>query len=293
MTVTAMAKSVLGPMGIELRAVYQGLSAWSLRAALREQDLAELAQSLRRVTPNLRDQYTIGIDETEYLRYWEIKMRGLHAFQVRAALDALVAVDGGGLTLVDIGDSSGQHGEYIRALAPAGKIGRFVSVNLDPVAVEKVRARGGDAIRCRAEELDLEGVRPDLIVSFQTIEHLTDPVRFLHEMATAAAAEYLLITVPYRRRSRFGGAHLRLPEDRMPARMTAEEVHVFELSPDDWALLARFAGWSTVFRRIYRQYPLRSPLRLTAPIWRRLDFEGFVALFLRRDLSVADRYSDW
>ena len=65
---------------------------------------------------------------------------------------AIEAVDGGGLTLVDIGDSSGQHGEYIRALAPAGKVGRFVSVNLDPVAVEKVRARGGDAILCRAEE---------------------------------------------------------------------------------------------------------------------------------------------
>jgi len=288
-----MAKRLLRPIGVEPRAVYQSLSSRSLSAALREQSMEELVDILRRVIPDVRDQYTIGLDETEYRRYWELKMRGLHAFQVRCALDALNALDGDGLTLTDIGDSSGHHAEYLRALAPEGRVGRIVSVNLDPVAVEKIRARGGDAILCRAEELDLEGIRPDLIMSFQTLEHLTDPVRFLHGLAAKAAADHLLITVPFRRRSRFGGAHLRMPEDRMPARMTAEEVHVFELSPGDWALLARFAGWKTVFRRIYRQYPRHSPLRLTGPMWRTFDFEGFVALFLRRDLTLAGRYSDW
>lgn len=79
----------------------------------------------------------------------------------------------------------------------------------------------------------------------------------------------------------------------MPARMTAEQVHVHEFSPDDWLLLARFAGWRPVFTRIYRQYPRYSPLRLTTGLWRRLDFEGFFAILLTRDLGVTRRYADW
>lgn len=75
--------------------------------------------------------------------------------------------------------------------------------------------------------------------------------------------------------------------------MTAEEVHVFELSPDGWTLLCRFAGFRAVEHRVYLQYPLRSPLALLRPLWRALDFEGFVALILKRDLSLTSRYADW
>ena len=57
-------------------------------------------------------------------------------------------------------------------------------------------------------------------------------------------------------------------------------------------LLARLAGWIPVLRRVYWQYPRRSLLRLLAPVWRRIDFEGFLALFLKRDLSLANRY-EW
>lgn len=122
---------------------------------------------------------------------------------------------------------------------------------------------------------------------------MTDPVRFLHHLATGGDCRRLLVTVPYRRHSRFGGYHLRLAEGDMPARMTAEQVHVHEFSPDDWLLLARFAGWRPVFTRIYRQYPRYSPLRLTTGLWRRLDFEGFFAILLTRDLGVTRRYADW
>lgn len=289
----SVVKSALRGLGLDSHALYQAISARSLRAAVRAQGLDALCDQLRAVLPDLRDQYTAGFDDTEYERYWEIKMRALHAWQVRCVQEALDRIGGDGLVIADIGDSSGNHATYIKAVTRPGQVDRVVSVNLDPVAVEKVRNKGGEAILGRAEELDLEGLTPDLFLSFETVEHLTDPVRFFHWLATRGGAEYLLISVPYRRRSRFGGAHLRMPEEIMPEKLTAEEVHIYEFCPDDWRLLARFGGYRTVFSRLYLQYPRFGLLRLAAPLWRWLDFEGFLALFLQRDLSLADRYTDW
>jgi len=289
----SLVRTALKGADVDTTRLYQSLSAASIRAALREQKLDTLAAELRRVVPDLADQYSHGFDQAEYERYWEIKMRGLHAFQIRLALDALKRMKNVDLILADIGDSSGNHAAYIRALAQPGKVAKTISVNLDPLAIEKVRAKGGEAIHSRAEELDLKGISPDLILSFETIEHLTDPVRFLHSLATKSNAEHLLMTVPYRRVSRFGGEFIRLPDATMPVRLTAEDVHMFELSPDDWTLLARFAGFRTVFSGIYLQYPRFHPLRLTGRLWRKLDFEGFFGMFLVRDLSLTNRYADW
>ena len=287
------AAGALRAAGFDSRALYQHLSAASLTAAIREQGLHEMAERLRAIVPDLRDQYTGALDEVEYRRYWETKLRGLHAFQVSAALAALKHLGGTHRLIADIGDSSGNHAAYIRALAPPGQVSRIVSVNLDPVAVAKVKAKGGEAVQARAEQLDLEGLRPDLFLSFETVEHLTDPVRFLHALAEKGSADWMLITVPYVRNSRFGGAILRTAPERWPSRMTAEEVHILELCPDDWALLCSFAGFRVIERRLYRQYPMRSPLVLAKPLWQALDFEGFVALILKRDLSLSSRYADW
>lgn len=220
-------------------------------------------------------------------------MRGLHAFQVALILDALARIPGLNHTLVDIGDSSGTHPIYLNALAPLDKIANVISVNLDPIAIAKVRARGGTAIQCRAEELDLSGQTVSLAYALEMLEHLSDPLRFLHRLATSGTGEIFVFTVPYQRRSRFGGREIRLPVAQLPARLTTEEVHTWELSPTDWTLLARMAGWRVVEHRIYRQYPRRSPLRLTRPLWARLDFEGFFGAACVRDDEFSARYIDW
>lgn len=289
----SVVKKMLRLLGFDTRALYQNLSAASLRAAIEAQGLEPICDKLHKVVPDLRDQFTGVLDETEYRRYWELKMRGLHAWQTLLALEALKHIGGAGLTLADIGDSSGNHGLYLKALAAPGKIARFISVNLDPVAVAKVQAKGGESILSRAEDLEHSDLRPDLFLSFQTLEHLTDPVRFLHGLAIKGSADWMVLTVPYRRASRFGGGHLRLPESELPAKLTAEDVHIYEFSPEDWALLCRFAGWRPEHTTLYRQYPPRPPLRLTAPLWRALDFEGFFGMILARDLSLARRYVDW
>ncbi|MBF0267931.1 MAG: hypothetical protein HQL44_05025 [Alphaproteobacteria bacterium] len=287
MTLIKIAKS----LGLDTRALYHKLSAASLDAAAQEQGLAELREKLRQILPDIRDQYSAKLDEDEYLRFWERKMRTLHAFQVRMAQDAIAHVGGDNLVLADIGDSSGNHSTYIKALEP--RVSRVISVNLDPIAVDKVKSKGGDALLARAEEMDLEGVAPDMFMSFEMVEHLSDPIRFLHRLAERGKSPWLLMSVPYVRRSRFGGRELDMPLEDLPAQMTAEELHLFELSPHDWLRLARISGFMPVFSRTYRQYPLKHPLVLTQPLWSRLDFEGFFAVFLKRDLSLANRYTAW
>lgn len=289
----ALLKTVVAAIGLDPAQLFEDVAAASLKAAIREQGLEDLVDRLRQAVPDLSDQYTRAFADADLSRYREIKARGVHAFQIRCTLDALDAIGGDGRVIVDIGDSSGNHGRYIHATARPGQVSRIVSVNLDPVAVDKVRAKGGEAILSRAEELDLDAVRPDLFVAFQTLEHFTDPLRFLHALATKGSADHLLFTVPWRRRSRFGGWHMRQPEAAMPAAMTAEEVHIWELCPADWQLMARFAGYRTVFSRIYRQYPRRSRWRVAQPLWQAYDFEGFLGLLLRRDPSLANRYTGW
>jgi hypothetical protein len=291
--VFSLLKSIARSFGVDTRAAYQRLSAWSIASAVKEQGLQPLSLELAKIIPDLRDQYTSGFDETEYRRYWEAKMRGLHAWQIQCVLDSLEHLTEDGVVIADIGDSSGNHGIYLKGLDNAGRISDVISVNLDPVAVEKVTSKGGKAILSRAEDLDLQNIKSDLFLSFEMIEHLTDPVRFLHSLALEGHSEYLLMTVPYRRQSRFGGDYMRLDSDSQPEEMSAEEVHVFEFSPEDWLLLAKFAGFTPVFTRRYLQYPRRSPLRLLAPLWRAVDFEGFFGVLLKRDLSLAKKYTGW
>lgn len=278
--------------GIDTRRIYTGLSARALEAAIFDQGLAPLRNQLRKIVPDISDQYTYDLEATELENFWEPKMRGLHAFQIDCLRQTIDSIDPSPISVADIGDSSGNHLRYLRALLPTDRLGRAISVNLDPEAVDKIRARGGEALLARAEEMSLEGEPFDVAVSFEMMEHLTDPARFLHNLARSGAAKRFVMTVPFVRRSRVGLQFLRSGAP-LPSRVTAEQVHIFELSPDDWQLLCRFAGWRVEFQRIYYQYPRKSPLRLTAGLWKRLDFEGFLCLSLIPDSGIADRYADW
>lgn len=96
---------------------------------------------------DLSDQYTKQAEMTDY-RTW--KMETQQAFQIYFTLKAVHYLDNVGiisddkrLSLVDIGDSAGNHLKYLRHKLQ-GKYPDIeaVSVNLDSVAVEKIRARG-------------------------------------------------------------------------------------------------------------------------------------------------------
>ncbi len=256
----------------------------SLRAAAREQGLASICEKLEQVNPDLRRQYTSFEVDSPYL---EAKVRAQHAFQISLALPEIQAAPGA--VVVDIGDSSGAHAAYLKALdGTAGA--RYLSVNLDPIAVEKVKARGQEAVLARAEELDKQGITADIFLSFETMEHLSDPVSFLHALSSKTRCKRLVLTVPYVRRSRVGFQHIR---NRLKAPVSAEKVHIFELCPEDLRLLFQHAGWKVEREAIYLQYPRWSWLRLTRWAWRRWDFEGFYGAVLSRETSWSSLYTDW
>lgn len=167
-----------------------------------------------------------------------------------------------------------------------------LSVNLDARAVEKIRSRGGHALLSRAEELDLGNGKVDLFTTFEMVEHLHNPARFFHRIAKYGNGARMVITVPYRLASRVGLSQVRRGE---AVEHHAEDVHIFELSPEDWSHLLLHAGWRVEYQRIYFQYPRGIPLvrQVLSRLWRRDDFEGFWGAILTRDLSFADCYKDW
>ena len=256
----------------------------SLKAAAAEQGLLELAGRLRDLAgKDLADQYSTMDIDSEYLL---TKVCCQQAFQIKLA--STVLPDGPG-TVVDIGDSSGAHTRYLQALNANCKAD-FLSVNLDPRAVEKIRAKGLKALQARAEELCAHGVDADVFLLFETLEHLPDPFGFLHNLSSKTRCHRLVLTVPYVRRSRLGLHHIR---EGLKERRTAERVHLLELCPEDLRLLFAHTGWKVEKEDVYLQYPLRSPLRATRALWTRWDFEGFYGAVLSRDDTWSSLYGSW
>jgi 2-polyprenyl-3-methyl-5-hydroxy-6-metoxy-1,4-benzoquinol methylase len=269
--------------------VWRILCLYSLRSAVKEQKLVPIMLQLEGIVPDYNDQYSYSQIEGEFQNY---KIRAHHAFQVslvNKVIDRFDVEKNKGLTIVDIGDSSGTHIKYFKELYLSYNI-RCISVNLDPVAIEKIRNKGFEAIHAKAEELEKHDIHPDIIVSFQMLEHLNSPVTFLKSIAENSSCKYLVITVPYRKVSRVGLFHIRnhLEED-----VYAESTHVFELCPEDWRLISMHAGWRVIEDKAYLQYPKMNPLRLTRNCWKNFDHEGFYGMILEKDSSWSKRYLDW
>lgn len=254
-----------------------------------------LKKRLSEIVPDLTNQYTtFKIDMNN--KYISNKIRGQHTFQINLALKAIELIGSANkkLNIVDIGDSSGTHLIYLNELlAERGISARTLSVNMDTIAVNKIKSKGLNAILGKAEELHLmtnENLRPDIFLLFEVLEHLFNPIDFLHNMATKSQCEYFAITVPYVRKSRVGFHQLRKNNNQ---NTHAENTHIFELSPDDWDIIFKFSGWEVVYRDRYTQYPNSFPLNLTKYYWRKTDFEGFYGIVLKQNLEFSQKYLDW
>ncbi|MBI4833588.1 MAG: methyltransferase domain-containing protein [Planctomycetes bacterium] len=262
----------------------------SIKLAMAQSNLVNLVERLRRIEPDISMQ---ELSETPYFNgYIELKRRSLQAFQCSLMLKIINDFASRDLTVVDIGDSAGTHMLYLRELTKDKFNLDTISVNLDPRAIEKIKARGLKAMLCRAEELDLGEQRVDLFASFEMVEHLHNPAIFFRRLAKKTPCNKLLITVPYLRQSRVGLHHVR---HNIAKKITAEEEHIFELSPEDWTLLIKHSGWKVIYSKIYYQYPRNFPFisQLFAKYWRRFDYEGFWGAILEKDTTFTDNYQDW
>ncbi len=283
-------KIMLKSFHIDPAALLERVGSWSLNLALAQNGLQSMVQKLTEIVPDVSDQYSGSAMQGPY---WQLKVRGMHAFQTTLMLKALAGLPRKRLTVVDIGDSAGTHMTYLTRLAGAGAELETMSVNLDPKAVEKISAKGLKAILCRAECLDLGPDQPvDLFTSFEMVEHLHNPAIFFRRLAKKSPGNLMVITVPYMKKSRVGLYHTRNPA---AGPVSAEDEHIFELSPQDWTLLCLHAGWRITYSATYYQYPRKLPLLspLLASFWRHTDFEGFWGAILEKDTSCSDLYQDW
>lgn len=276
-----------------LRCLIEEAKIASIRQGLRQQGLLKLHDRLMTIVPDMRDQYTAYPLDTplcyeKHPEFLEVCVRGLHAFQISLVEQALALLQldsiGRTLTIVDIGDSAGTHVQYLRGLRHNI---RSLSINIDKHAVQKIWQKGLEAICASVDEIELYDIHPDIFLSFEVLEHLPDPSRFLRTISRVKSCLALIATVPYVRHSRVGLQYVRLGI-RQP--VTPEGVHIFELSPHDWRLLFMFSGWRILEDRIYRQYPRFRPLHLMKFAWRARDFEGFYGAILVKDSTWSDLY---
>jgi len=264
----------------------------SLILTNKERDEVELKKKLKNIIPDLTHQYsTVSIDMNN--SYVVNKMRGQHTFQMSLALKAvsLLTEKKDVINIVDIGDSSGSHMIYLDHLLE-GKT-NTLSVNIDPIAVDKIKAKGLNALLCPAEELHLHknGMKADIFLSYQMLEHLFNPIDFLHSMAEKSSCEYFAITVPYVYRSRVALNVVKY--NQLEKTHPAEKTHVFEFSPEDWDLIFQFSGWEIIYQDKYTQYPKSWPFHFTKYIWRKFDFDGFYGVILKKNDKYSKKYLDW
>ncbi|MCK5023864.1 MAG: hypothetical protein KAS04_06825 [Candidatus Aenigmarchaeota archaeon] len=260
----------------------------SIHAAIQEQGLSQLMNKLETIVPDITHQYsTFEI----YSDYYKAKVRGQHTFQIHLVNKALKLISGvnDNFLIVDIGDSAGTHICYLRSIHNNQNT-KFLSVNIDEMAVNKIRKKGLEAICCRAEDLSSYSLNADIFLSFEMLEHLMNPAQFLYDLSTKTNCKALVITVPYVINSRLGLYHIRNQERK---NVTPENTHIFELSPNNWKLLFMHSGWSVAYEKIYLQYPTKSPLRLMKWFWKKYDFEGFYGVVLLRDNSWSKLYDGW
>lgn len=272
-----------------LRNMQERISTNSIRAAVREQKLLPIYRQLTRLVPDITHQYTTFELDSEYLK---TKVRAQHSFQIALVSEALQLINKprrDTITIVDIGDSSGTHLQYIKGLHQDHNI-HALSIDIDSESVKRIKEKGLQAICARAEDLPSLSIEADIFLSFQMLEHLINPTGFLRSLSETNCQTFV-VTVPYLARSRVALYHIRKNRKQ---KLSSDEVHIFELSPEDWRLLFQHSGWAILADRIYLQYPRRSPFRfLLRSYWKWHDFEGFYGAILKPDKSWSSLWQWW
>lgn len=264
----------------------------SLRRSLVSQKLKNIYEYLSELVPDISQQYSSFKLEGEYML---LKVRALHAFQISLVKDLFefgkfFEMSNKTLTFVDIGDSAGTHIQYIKKFFPQYSL-RCLSVNIDEQAVERIKAKGLEAICSPAENLTDLSIDADVFLSFEMIEHLMNPCEFLHRLSEKTNCKAFIVTVPFMRKSRVGLRHIRRNKKEQ---VFPENTHIFELSPSDWQLIFKHSGWKLIKDKTFYQY---SPKSILGPLlrkyWQFWDYEGFYGAILVRDSSWSTFYKGW
>lgn len=227
---------------------------------------------------SLHDHFTGGHvdDETEYrIRF----LISAEAAYVKSEIKKIISMKNK-CSYLDVGDSDGSVRILIERSMNDESV-KTMGVNLQKAAVEKIRAKGMDALHMDAMDLGRTGVTYDVVSLFETLEHLPNPIGFLEQIHTVVG-QNLIVSVPFVPRSRVSLKYL---EDKSTANdYTIENVHIFELSRPDWKKIFSHTGWRVEGEWVLLQFPKFGILRLIMQTyWRKTSFEGFWFVTLTED----------
>ena len=119
--------------------------------------------------------------------------------------------------VVDLGDTNGI---FLRFLKQGG-----IGVNISDPAVRSLHGRGMDAVKADIEFLPFKDRSIEVVLLFETLEHLPNPIRALGEIGRVCSRS-LILSIPYVSLTTIHDARYD------PARPATQE-HIFEFSVPD------------------------------------------------------------
>lgn len=258
-----------------------------IKAAREDPDFFEIWELSFKVFPELKDHF-VGAELEE-----EAALR-VRALICAETLFLTIVIDGlrkQGVPVgsyVDIGDSDGSVRILLQKSMDNFNL-ETLGINLQNAAVLRMKQKGLTAQCMDAMQLSNAGKRFDVVSVFETLEHLPNPIGFLESLQNIVK-QRLVISVPLLVKSRVKLAYLESnwPNDKVP---TIENIHIFELSPQDWEKIFLHTGWKIEMQKEFRHFPSRGLLNLVmTQSWRTLSFEGFWLVSLKKDDTFRRRY---
>ena len=168
--------------------------------------------------------------------------------------------------VADLGDTNGI---FLRSLGEEG-----ISLNISGKAVAILHGKGLDAIRADIEHLPFRDGSLSVLLLFETLEHVPNPIRMLHEAARVTSGS-LILSVPHVTTTVI---HPRLYDPTKPV----HQHHIFEFSPDDLRRITTHTPFTIERTRIATVIEGRTPTgRIVIPLWRFLEPDMFCGCFTR------------
>ncbi|MDI6758767.1 MAG: methyltransferase domain-containing protein [Candidatus Omnitrophota bacterium] len=273
-----------------VRRFFNYLSCIAVRRAVCEDSSFKRVWNLSlEVLPDLTNHYaTVQVVDAET----QMRLRLLlcaQALFMHKSFAQLIKEGNPASSWVDVGDSDGAARELFMRAFPEGKNMKTLGINFEQETVDLIRSKGLTAECMDAMDLHKKGIKYDLVSVFETLEHLPDPISFLEYIQEVVGC-YLVISVPLVTASRVGLRYL-TPKWEPYKKPSYANNHVFEFSPRDWCKLFNHAGWAIETEWKIRQFPRSGPLNwLMSYAWRRISFEGYWFVLLKKDHSFSERF---
>ena len=233
------------------KGIFNIISSSAILAAKSEdEDLDKIWETSLKIAPSLDRHFVNTSLENEALLRIRYLLCG-EVYFLKNIIEKLFRLEKK-CTYLDIGDSDGYVYLVLNEVMKGYNV-KYLGINLQKKAVQKIREKGLEAECTDAMEVRKRGKAYDLVSLFETLEHLVNPIEFL-EGVHDVVGKRLIISVPLVQRSRVGLQYLsrNWPQNKVP---TIENTHIFELSLKDWTKILTHTGWEIENQWKLKQFP--------------------------------------